>query len=69
MKYIYLFTMFLVGCSGAKISDYNQGCRDGINAFVEQAVHASVEQSVLEKGCNGLDEIHNLKKETNRSFK
>lgn len=69
MKYIYLLTLFLVGCSGAKISDYNQGCRDGINAFVEQSLHAGIEEKVVEKGCDGLDALHDAKKETNRSFK
>ena len=69
MKYFYVFTLFLVGCSSAKISDYNQGCRDGISTFMELTLNVSVEQSVLEKGCNKLDELRDLKKETNGSFK
>lgn len=70
MKYMYILTLFLVGCSSAKISDYNQGCRDGINAFVEQALAPrQVNQDKLEKACTNLDELRDLKKETNRSFK
>jgi hypothetical protein len=63
MKYVCVLMFFLTGCSGAKISDYNQGCRDGVNTFVENGLHASIEKSVVDKSCTELDDLHNLKKD------
>lgn len=56
MKMIFCFIALslTVGCASVP-SDYNQGCRDGITAFVEQGLHAGIEEAVVTKGCDGLD--------------
>jgi hypothetical protein len=60
MKAIILTALMLTGC--ASVSDYNQGCRDGINGL-EGAPGLSVDEKKTDKYCNDLENEHKLKKE------
>jgi len=56
MKKILLFVMIsLSGC--ASVSEYNQGCRDGVKTFIiETGANATVK--IIDSGCNILDSLH-----------
>lgn len=51
----------LAGCASAP-SEYNQGCRDGVTSFVNEGLHADIEKSAVDKGCDALDEVHQSQK-------
>lgn len=53
MKYVFALMMLaLAGCASAP-SEYNQGCRDGVNG-----VTSSRSERVTDEYCNGLDSLH-----------
>jgi len=61
MKLLLIGLILLSGC--ASVSDYNQGCRDGVYTFIEEH-GAFIDKDLLYPGCDALDKIHNSKEET-----
>jgi len=57
MKAILLIALMLTGC--ASVSDYNQGCRDG----VEGVGFRGYEAKEINKYCDGLEAKRKLEKE------
>lgn len=56
MKIILLIVLLaLTGCSTASVSEYNQGCRDGVRTFVQEVYKAGIDDSVLAKGCDNVE--------------
>ena len=50
---ICLISLLFVGC--ASVSDYNQGCRDGVRVFLTQNLKAGYEDGWINKGCDALE--------------
>lgn len=55
MKYLAILFLVLSGCASAP-SDYNQGCRDGVDATVSGQFNLTPSKSGIEKFCNELEE-------------
>lgn len=61
MKYVVVFVLAFSGC--ATVSDYRQGCQDGVNEFVKGVVGAPLsDQDGLEKACQALEEFKKSQK-------
>jgi hypothetical protein len=61
MKTIFLFGLLLTS-SCATISEYNQGCRDGLAWENGKQVRTAREIEAENGICNNLDNIHKLEK-------
>lgn len=65
MKYFILFTLIFSGC--ASISEYNQGCRDGISSVNINHQGMLGPSKGIDDFCDGLDSMHkNSEKEVNK---
>lgn len=62
MKYLILSLLFMCGC--ATVSDYNQGCRDGLDGAAVQLTQRNIKVDVggRDRYCNHLEELRNKKK-------
>lgn len=69
MKYLLAFVvcMFMVGC--ASISEYNQGCRDGVGAVRVNGQSIVPNEKSKNKFCDALDEEHRAEKKLERQGK
>lgn len=63
MKYVIAFCLLIMGCS--TISEYNQGCRDGIKGWTEYTTHPDL----FDRYCNHLDIQHNKEKHQGEDLK
>lgn len=53
MKYLTILALVLSGCASTP-SNYEQGCQDGVQTFVEENLHTEISQDYLEEGCANL---------------
>lgn len=61
MKYIIVLCLLLTGC--ATVSEYDQGCRDGIESVRINGNGPVGSKEGRERFCDDLDRLHRDKKE------
>lgn len=60
--FLLLISLLISGCA-TTVSDYQQGCRDGIKTWVMQTQKAYIQESILEIGCANVETHFRPKKE------
>lgn len=64
MRYLLLLLLFTAGCSTATISDYEQGCRDGLkHTFQQQGDDSEQLDSLTVSTCNAINRMREQRME------